>query len=225
MLLERVENSRSTTTYEEHPPSTSKPLYFKSNRQDLRHSRPILKKTVIPVKESNTGQRLFFSSIGLRATNSIPILSIKKSVDHTTGAPVFTLARKAVSASSVPKEIPQTEDSSSRQSISSSNAMLLSPGIPTLLLERITLNSTNTNPDEAGESNLVDELLHVDLCSPMGVKLKSLLASHCDECSTIRHYDSYCNQVQTKSDSRSLRSQTSYCKFKHQTSLVLTFLG
>ena len=225
MLLERVENSRSTTTYEEHPPSTSKPLYFKSNRQDLRHSRPILKKTVIPLKGSNTGQRLFFSSIGLRATNSIPILSIKKSVDHTTGAPVFTLARKAVpvSASSVPKDIPQTEDSSSRQSISSSNAMLLSPGIPTLLLERITLNSTNTNPDEAGESNLVDELLHVDLCSPMGVKLKSLLASHCDECSTIRHYDSYCNQVQTKSDSRSLRSQTSYCKFKHQTSLVYLF--
>ena len=223
MLLERVENSRSTTTYEEHPPSTSKPLYFKSNRQDLRHSRPILKKTVIPLKGSNTGQRLFFSSIGLRATNSIPVLSIKKSVDHTTGAPVFTLARKAVSVSSVPKNIPQTENPSSQQSISTPNAMLLSPGIPKLLLERITLNSTNTNPDEAGESNVVDEFLHVDLCSPMGVKLKSLLSNHCAKCSTIRHYDSFCNRVQTKSDSRSLRSQTSYCKFKHETSLVYLF--
>ena len=223
MLLERVENSRTTTTYEEPSPSTSKPLYFKSNQQDLRNSRPILKKTVIPLKGSNTGQRLFFGSIGLRATKSIPILSIKKSVDHTTGAPVFTLDRKAVSFSSVPKDIPQTADSSSRQSISTSNAMLLSPGVPKLLLERITLNSTNTNPDEAGESNLIDELLHVDLCSPMGVKLKSLLANHCAKCSTIRHYDSFCNRVQPKSDSRSLRSQTSYCKFKYQTSLAYLF--
>lgn len=158
----------------------------------------------------------FLDRLGLNAKPKIPVLSISKSVNPLTGAKVFALANKSLPVIGFSK---QNRLVIERAPVRSSS-ILLSPSKPRTMKGQNSLDLSITSNDSESVEDPSDDLLNIDLSSPMGLKLKSLVSSQCQKCSTIRYYDHYCNKIQTQADRRSLRSQTTYCKYKNKILMI-----
>ena len=218
VLLERFEENHKPPTPKtvNAPPSKIvKPTIrnLLSQEQGIS-SRPgillyVLKPTPQPITQED-----FLGGLGLKLKPRIPVLSISKKVNPVTGAKVFSVANKtnSVEANSLFRHDCSLILNLKRPTLQRS-CSLLSPIKPKPMIGQPSLDTSITSTDSESLEEPSNELLQIDVSSPMGTKLKSLVSSQCQKCSTIRYYDQYCNRIQTQADSRSLRSQTTYCKY------------
>lgn len=189
------------------------PLRLKISVSRNRPNQPLRRKQ--PVLPPTCGQ--FLSQLGLKSKSE------KVTADSSARAsPGFVMPVRRQRTCSIGSTI--TENTCS----------MLSPLSPNRIATRINplfVVSEQSEPMEQSEpleqseddttigsedNDAIDDILDIDLTSPLGQKLSPALAEHQWEgMGVITNYDQYCNQLpSTSEESRALRSKTPYCKLQ-----------
>lgn len=212
ILLERLKDGHISSISKQHPQQRGS---TKANQSLLSNTLNVRRAPSVIVEPKPQTQESFLSSLGLKSNQKSPVLPVANikqpqgltfTVVHRTNSSIILIRQPT--ANIVSENLQRTPNKL--------KSLLLAPlkpkGTPvqSMLNESIDSISSETHEDHG------EDLLDIDICSPLGMRMKSTISNVCTKCSTIRDYDQYCNRMQTAEDSRSLRSQTTYCKCEYR---------